>query len=67
MLRLLAGPPDAEEDPMAAEYLPVPRWAGSSPDLRSLTIIPLSFRGGLPSSLAEALISTNKRIPTKIA
>lgn len=58
VVKILAGPPDPEDhDPMAAEYLPSPRWLGHEVDFRRLKVVPLTFRGGW-TGLAGALIST---------
>jgi len=58
VIRLLSGPPEPEEDPVAAEYLPRPIWKEPPVDFKRLTVVPLSFRGGLPSSPVELLLSS---------
>ncbi|CAK9054358.1 unnamed protein product [Durusdinium trenchii] len=58
LLKIMAGPPDPKEDPLAYEYRPCPVWHGKDVDLGSLTVGCLSFRGGWPTSAMEVLISS---------
>ncbi|CAJ1332741.1 unnamed protein product, partial [Effrenium voratum] len=56
LLRIMAGPPSPEAR-LAHEYRACPVWRGLEPELGSMTVGSLSFRGGLPSA-QELMISS---------
>ena len=58
LLRIMAGPPEPEEDHLAHEYRAPPLWHGKEIEIGSLTVGCLSFRGSTSSSVQELLISS---------
>lgn len=58
LLRIMAGPPEPEEDHLAHEYRAPPLWHGKEIEIGSLTVGCLSFRSSTSSSVQELLISS---------
>lgn len=59
LLRIIAGPPDPQEDHLAHEYRACPPWHGKEIELGSLTVGCLSFKGRFSvTSVQEMLISS---------